>query len=147
MARMARRPLTFLLATLLAIQSSLAGVAICLDGGGCHHEEEATHLEHHGACGGDHGPGEHQARSTFVTVDDAHPCGCTDQEIAGSDAIRGLRDELPAWGAALAAALPADEAVRPAVRPRTASATSRHERGDPAGRQRAAILRSTRLLI
>jgi hypothetical protein len=135
---MDRRPLTILLAVLIAFQSSLAGFVVCSDGGCCHAEAEADHV--------DHDLGEVHDHSPLVNTSVPHPCDCTDQELGVRDAAPGNRNDLQS------AAPEAYVLAGPVYDYRSAIASMAQSmrpsaRADAADRQRLAVVRATRLLL
>lgn len=135
---MDRRPISILLAIIIALQACLAGFAVCSKGGCCHAEAEAAHV--------DDEHGDVHEHSAFVNSDAPHPCDCTDHEIDAGDAVPGKRDEAPTPAPdAYVFAGPVHD-YRPSIasiakfeRPRA--------RGDAANLQRLAVLRATRLQL
>jgi len=139
---MDRSPLSILLALLIASQSCMAGFAVCSNGGCCHTETEAAHVE-------DEVDDVHEEvhdHSTLVASSIPHPCDCTDLEIDGGDAVAGRRDaiQMPPPVTFMFAGPVHD--YRPSINWSTRAIPPRAQ-GDAAGIQRLAVVRATRLLL
>lgn len=131
-----------MLALLIALQSCLAGFAVCSNGGCCHAGAEAEAVAAHSECGHD----EDHEHSYIVNASDPHSCDCNDVEIDGGEMMAGKRGE---WSKPLPFAFDnADLAVNVETwtLPRVLSQFPR-ARGDTSQIQRLAIVRSTRLLL
>jgi len=148
------------MAFVIGLQASLAGFAVCSDGGCCHAETGPAHVERDGveitwgehACGDDHpdhAHSLHSAHPSLVGADRPHRCDCTDQEFAVQNAMRGNRDDLPAVGLTLLppVALAAIPMHVLAAWPPVAQAARPIARDDHARLQQLAIVRTSRLLL
>jgi hypothetical protein len=91
---MLTRTIPSLMALLITCQSCLAGLTFCFDGGDCHTLNTPCHVEQHSHHPGQVHDGCHEP-SIFVESDTPHPCDCTDQEIAGDEAVPVKRSHVP----------------------------------------------------
>ncbi|MCA9294536.1 MAG: hypothetical protein KDA20_12055 [Phycisphaerales bacterium] len=139
---MTRRACAIILLAAVMLQAILGGLGtvatFCLGGG--HHEHAQVQLDHHGPC--DH----HHDDLALVDADHdhGHDCGCIDIDLALTELVstRG-RDTAPAIAPAgnEPSTLHAYDTRAP-DRPMPRLADE-----DPGGRQRLAVVSSTRLLI
>lgn len=137
---MHQRPLSIVLAIIIAFQACLTGFAVCSEGGCCHAKAEtkANHVDD------DHG--DFHDHSKLVNTSERHPCDCTDNVIDGGEVVPTRRDHAPT---------PAPEAhvftgqvhdYRLLITSMTQFVHTR-AKDDAAEVQRLAVVRATRLLL